>query len=116
MTISNHTSVTEGETAILFCEAAGFVGVGITWTHDGEAITDSSHISITVVQHERLIYQSFLEISNIVNTNAGVYTCIVSNAGTTSLNISTQLTVFCEFQMFVSIKTLTFLSTKLLRW
>ena len=110
MTISNNTSVTAGETAILLCEAIGFISVGITWTHDGEAVTNSSHTSITAAQEGRLIHQSFLEISNVVSINAGVYTCIVSNEGT-SVNSSTQLTVFCEFQMFVLIKAHTFLST-----
>ena len=112
MTISNHTSVTEGEMAILFCEAAGFMSVGVTWTHDGEAITNSSHISITAAQEERLVHQSFLVITMVEPADAGIYTCSVSSSGP-SIDVSTQLSVFCEcdFVLIVYFFTLHFMQS-----
>ena len=94
--ISNDTSLTEGETALLACEAIGFLNVEITWIHDGQTVSNSSLVTVSEVQEERLIHQSFLKIFNVEEADAGVYTCIIRN-GDTSVNTSTQLTVFCKF-------------------
>ena len=116
VTLSNHTSAREGEIAILVCEAVGFLSVDFSWMHDGMSISTTSHVSITVVQEERLIRQSFLEISNVEASDAGLYICVVSNAET-SVNTSTQLTVLCELFCAFSFRIFIIsLYAKLLRW
>ena len=102
--LSNHTSViTEEETALLMCVGSGFPSVEITWSRDGQAITNSSRLSISeedVVQEERTILRSFLQIANVQAEDVGVYTCIVSN-NETSANSSTQLTLYSKSPIYV---------------
>ena len=91
--ISSHTSATEGETALLACIGYGLPDVEVTWLHNGGIIVNSSLSYVSeedVVQERRLLRQSFLQICDVEVTNAGVYTCIVSNAEI-SVNSSTEL-------------------------
>ena len=95
MIISNHTSLSEGETALLACVGYGLPSVEITWMRGGQTISNSSLVSISeedVVQGERLFKQSFLQICSVEMADAGAYTCVVSN-GESSVNSSTQLSV-----------------------
>ncbi len=93
--ISNYTSLSEGETALLACVGYGLPSVEISWMRDGQTVMNSSLVSIAeedVTQGERLFKQSFLQICSVEMADAGEYTCIVSN-GEVSVNSSTQLTV-----------------------
>ena len=100
--ISNHTSLPEGETALLACVGYGVPSVDVTWMLNGQAVLNSSLVSITeedLVRGERTFRQSFLQICSVGMANAGVYTCVVSN-GETSVNSTTQLTVTGKSTVF----------------
>ena len=95
MIISNDTHTTAGETAILVCVTQQQTSGQITWTHNGQPVTNSTLVSITeedVLVGGRTFTQSFLQICSVANTDAGDYVCVVTN-GQTSVNSSTQLTV-----------------------
>ncbi len=95
MVISNGTTVASEETTIMVCVTQQQANGLITWTRNGQAISNSSLVSITeedVVVGGRVFTQSFLQICSVELANAGDYTCIASN-GTTSVNSTTQLTV-----------------------
>ena len=93
--LSDHSSVTKGETALLACVGQGFPLVEISWMRNGQRLVNSFLVTITeenVTHGERLFKQSFLQICSVEIADAGEYTCIVSN-GEVSVNSSTQLTV-----------------------
>ena len=97
--ISNHTSLSVGETALLACVGYGLPSVEISWMRGGQTISNSSLISISeedVVQGERLFKQSFLQICSVEMADAGAYTCVVSN-GESLVNSSTQLSVIGKY-------------------
>ena len=98
--LTDHSSVAEGETALLACAGQGSPSVEISWWHSGQTIRNSTVISIIeedVPQGERLLKQSFLQICSVEMADAGEYTCIVSN-GQIASNSSTQLTVTAGMQ------------------
>jgi hypothetical protein len=69
--------------------------VEISWSFNGAPVANTSLVTIyeeDVVQGERLFKQSFLQICSLVESDAGGYTCVVSD-GFTSANATTQLTV-----------------------
>ena len=93
--ISNDTSLTVGDTALLTCVGYGQPDVQITWSRNGESIMNASLISINeeeVTQGGRLFKQSFLELCSLQSSDAGDYVCTVSNGAATA-NATTQLLV-----------------------
>ena len=85
--ISNDTSLTVGDTALLTCVGYGQPDVQITWSRNGENIMNTSLISIyeeEVTQGGRLFKQSFLQLCNIEVSDAGSYVCTVSNGEDTT--------------------------------
>ena len=93
--ISNDTSLTVGDTALLTCVGYGQPDVQITWSRNGENITNASLVSIyeeEVTQGGRLFKQSFLELCSLQSSDAGDYVCTVSNGAATA-NATTQLLV-----------------------
>ena len=95
--ISNDTSLTVGETALLTCVGYGQPNVEITWSRNGE-IMNGSEVAIyeeEVIQGGRRFKQSFLELCNLQGPDAGNYVCTVSNG---------QATVSATTQLFVSSK------------
>ena len=93
--ISNDTTLSEGETALLACVGFGQPDVDITWRFNGETITNTSLITTyeeEVTQGGRVFKQSFLQLCSLALSDAGGYTCVVSN-GLTTANATTQLSV-----------------------
>ena len=92
--ISDHSSVSKGEAALLACVGQGFPTLSVIWMHNGQTINSITEEDVT--QGGRLFTQSFLQICSVEMADAGEYTCIVSN-GEVSVNSSTQLTVTGEY-------------------
>ena len=93
--ISNDTSADAGETAVLICVIYGQPNVDITWSRDGQVITNSSLVSINeedLTQGGRVFKLSFLQLSSLQMSDSGVHTCSVSN-GLSSVNSTVDLTV-----------------------
>ena len=84
-----------GDTAFLVCVGYGQPNVEISWTLNGEVVTNDSLVAFyeeVVSQGGRLFKQSFLELCSLAVANSGVYTCTVTN-GRTMVNATTQLSV-----------------------
>ena len=93
--ISNDVSLTAGETALLSCVGYGLPNVEITWSRNGEVVMNSSRVNVSekeVTRGGRLFLQSFLDLCSVEVSDAGNYTCTVSN-GELATNASTQLSV-----------------------
>ena len=93
--ISNDTSLNVGETAVLICVGYGQPSVDITWTKDGQIISNSSLVSVyeeDLAQGGRVFKQSFLQLCSLQMENSGSYVCSVSN-GLYSVNSSLELSV-----------------------
>ena len=93
--ISNDTSVDAGETAVLICVGYGLPSVDITWSRDGQIVSNSSLVSIyeeDLAQGGRVFKQSFLQLCSLQMSDSGVYTCSVSN-GLSSVNSTVELSV-----------------------
>ena len=94
--ISDHASMSDGETGLLACVGQGFPTVAITWMHNGQPIPVVSLAEEDVILEGKMFKQSFLQICSAELADAGGYTCVVSN-GETSVNSSTQLAVDCKY-------------------
>ena len=93
--ISNDTSLTVGETALLICVGYGQPYLEITWSTNGEIIMNSSLVTIHEVdttQGGRSYRQSSLDICSLEVSDTGSYTCAISN-GLSTINASTSLSV-----------------------
>ena len=93
--ISNDTSVDAGETAVLICVGFGQPSADITWSRDGQVISNSSLVTIyeeDLAQGGRVFKQSFLQLCSLRMSDSGSYTCTVSN-GLSSVNSSVELSV-----------------------
>ena len=67
---------------MLICVGYGQPNVDITWSRDGQVISNSSLVSIyekDLVQGGRLFRQSFLQLCSVQMADSGVHTCVVSN-------------------------------------
>ena len=115
VTISNHTSVAKGETALLACVGQGFPFVEIFWMHNGQIMLNSSEVLITVedvTQGGSLFKQSTLQICNVQSTDAGDYICIVSNremsaTSSTRLNMigkNSKITLHAEVEILSQVQ------------
>ena len=97
--ISEDTSVGVGETTLLVCVSFGQPDVDITWSRDGQVISNSSLVSIyeeDLALGDRQFKQSFLQLCGLEGSDSGTYTCTVSS-GLSSANSSTELAVVSEF-------------------
>ena len=93
--ISNDTSLNVGGTAVLICVGYGQPSVDITWTKDGQIISNSSLVSVyeeDLAQGGRVFKQSFLQLCSLKMENSGSYVCSVSN-GLSTVNSSLELSV-----------------------
>ena len=88
-----------GDTALLVCVGYGQPNVEISWSLNGEVVTNGSLVSIyeeVMSQGGRLFKQLFLELCSLELSDSGIYTCTVSN-GQTVANATTQLSVYGEY-------------------
>ena len=93
--ISNTTTVDAGETTVLICVGYGQPNVDITWSRDGQIISNSSLLSIyeeDLAQGGRVFKQSFLQLCSVQTSDSGNYSCTISN-GMTSLSSDVTLSV-----------------------
>lgn len=93
--ISEFGRFSQGETATLTCVGYGRPTADITWVRDGQTISNSSLISISeqeLIQNGLLFKQSFLQLCSVRISDAGMYTCVVSD-GRTSVNASTRFSI-----------------------
>ena len=93
--ISSDTSLNVGDTALLTCVGYSQPDVQITWSRNGENITNASLISIyeeEVTRGGRRLKQSSLELCSVQSLDAGSYVCTVSN-GLASISAVTQVFV-----------------------
>ena len=84
-----------GETAVLICVGFGQPSADITWSRDGQVISNSSLVTIyeeDLAQGGRVFKQSFLQLCSLRMSDSGSYTCTVSN-GLSSVNSSVELSV-----------------------
>ena len=82
------------------CLGYGQPRVDITWMRNGGTISNSSVVSISnenTAHGERLLHRSFLQITNVEEADAGVYTCTVSSGEVSVAYSSILLTVAGEF-------------------
>ena len=103
--ISANTSVDAGGTAVLICVGYGQPNVDITWSRDGQIISNSSLVSIyeeDLAQGGRVFKQSFLQICSVGVAGSDIYTCTVSN-GRDSVNSTVELSVTGEMTQLVRI-------------
>ena len=94
--ISNNISLTVGDTALLTCVGYGQYDVDITWSRNGEVITNTSLATVyeqQMTRGGRLYENSFLDLCSLEISDTGSYTCSVSS-GQLSTNATIQLSVF----------------------
>jgi hypothetical protein len=93
--ISNDTSLGTGETVSLACVGLGEPGVEISWSFNGAPFVSTAQNTIyeeDLVLGGTIFKQSFLQICRLTESDAGDYTCIVSD-GYTTANATTKLSV-----------------------
>ena len=102
--ISNDTSLSEGDTALLACVGYAQSGVEITWSLGGETVMNDTLVTIyeeDIVEGGRVYRQSFLQLCSLQVSDAGNYTCFVRNSGN-SANATTRLSVSGQFSIFMN--------------
>ena len=93
--LSNNTAVDIGGTVFLSCVGRVFPNMDITWRLNGRTVGSSSLVTIyeeEVVRGVRVYKHSYLQLCGVRQTNAGDYTCVVSN-GFATTTATTRLTV-----------------------
>ena len=86
MAISNSTSLFERETALLVCVGYSRIDVDISWSLNGQTVQNSSLVTIyeeETVRGSRTFTKSFLQLCSVELSDAGDYTCEVTNGQTT---------------------------------
>lgn len=94
--LSNDSFFMLGDTALLTCVGHGEPNVQITWSKDGQNIMNDSRFAISdkeVTQRGMIFKQSFLVVCSLEVSDAGDYTCTISN-GQASIQAIIELTVF----------------------
>ena len=94
--ISDDVSLAAGDTALLLCVGYGQNGVQITWSRNGENITNTSLITIyeeEVTFGGRIFKHSFLEICSTQVLDGGNFVCTVNDG---------QITTTAMTRLFVS--------------
>lgn len=97
--LSGSATVNLGETVLLSCAGYGIPITRISWTLNGQPLTNSSLLSIYeagVLNSGHFVRQSFLEICSASTAHDGNYTCTVSNTLVDTF-ASTQLSVTGNF-------------------
>ena len=93
--LSDATAVNVTETVLLACVGLGLPGVDTSWNFNGATLQNSSLVTIyerELIMGRRRYKESLLQICNAAVTDAGIYTCIVTNAYDT-INATTELQV-----------------------
>ena len=99
--ISNSTSLVEGETALLVCVGYSRIDVDISWSLNGQTVQNSSLVTIyeeEIVQGSRTFTKSFLQLCSLELSDAGEYTCEVTNGQTTD-NATLIIDVLGKFEL-----------------
>ena len=78
MAITSHTTIFDGDTALLLCVGYGLPDIDFTWAFNGQNITNSSLINI-YGDREGVLRKSFIEICGASRSSSGIYTCTISN-------------------------------------
>lgn len=98
--ISDSTTLSQGETALLTCITHGLPYANISWMHNGQAVTNSSNKILILEEQfteEGLLFQrSTLQICDSKIRDSGSYICVANN-NLDYVNASTQLALFGEF-------------------
>ena len=92
--ISNDTSVSLRQSAVLACAAFGFPLLDISWSYNGKILTNNSVLTIVDEEIDEMGFfkQSFLQRCDLIPFESGEYTCIVNN-GFQTTNATTRLMV-----------------------
>ena len=92
--ISNVTSPDAGHTALLVCVGHGLPDPEITWSFNGEPLANTSLTTIyeKAVPGREMFKQSILQLCSVNTSQAGRYTCSVTNGHKTD-NATTRLIV-----------------------
>ena len=99
--ISNDTTLTLGETALLTCIGYAIPLLEMSWMHNGHTVTNSS--TSTIVEADILLSnarfrQLSLKICGVGPTDSGTYTCTVTNTQI-DIDASTELTVSGKYSL-----------------
>ena len=94
--ISSDTSLNVGETALLSCVGVGGPDeVRFGWSFNGEPVQNTSLITNRQETIQGLFYHSFLQLCNVGSSEAGTYTCTITN-GLATGTATTRVTVVGE--------------------
>jgi hypothetical protein len=104
--ISNDSFLRTGKTASLICVGVGEPEVEISWSFKGTALVNTSLITIYQEVTEEGGKISSLHIHNLAESEAGLYTCNVSNGFTTD-NATTHLAVRSKCSRLLTCITVT---------
>ena len=100
--ISDHSTLFEGDTALLTCLGYGTPDVEITWRLNGEIVVNSSLVTIfeedVPLQVRGVLKESTLQVCGVRFTDTGDYTCTVSG-GLASSTASTQLSLVGKYAL-----------------
>ena len=93
--ISSDTFGYQGETAFLVCVGYSQPVIEISWSLNGVPVTNTSLVTTyeEVVPGVGVYKQSFLQFCSLSLSNAGNYTCVVTNGGVIDASALTSLTV-----------------------
>jgi hypothetical protein len=81
-----------GETASLACVGIGVPDVEISWSFNGTPVINTSFHEENIVIGGIIFKQSLLQICGLNESDAGYYTCVISD-GYTTANATTKLSV-----------------------
>ena len=98
LSISDDVVVTVERTVVLICAGHGSSAVEVSWMHNGLVIASDSLRSTSEMDFNHgatFVRHSYLQICNVGESDAGAYTCVVTN-GAISVNSSAQVVVLCK--------------------
>ncbi len=93
--ISNSTTQQVGDNLLLVCMGHGQPRIDITWTKDGQVVSNDSYMFVSedqMVVDGRIYTHSFLRLCNLQTCHSGMYNCTVDN-GISSVESSLSLSV-----------------------
>jgi len=80
LTHSNDTDVVIGSSVTVFCVASGIYLPTVTWRRRQEVLSNSSTLTISETAEINSVVNSSLMISVFTRSDAGQYSCDVTNA------------------------------------